>query len=166
MLTILGPCTMQPEPDPDGCPKRQAMCQYRGKISRRTPLYATSSGPSRHFLFLQYPLSAPHLYSVAEADAPSSPTNPRIHQLSLPVLIHLGVPSLFTFSLLSNRILLRPNLTLEPLPRSQNFALKIETSPLLRIIGIKQALEPVHHVLHICFPTLRWLHVQDLACFF
>ena len=82
------------------------------------------------------------------------------------VLPYLGLPSLFQLRLPLYSLCRFPDFQLYPFPRSQYLALEIEASPLGRVIPIKHGLEPLHHVVHIRFATLRWLDVKDLACFF
>lgn len=82
------------------------------------------------------------------------------------VLPYLGLPSLFQLRVLLHSLCRFPNLQLYPFPRSQYLALEIEAASLSRLISIKHGLEPLHHAVHIRFTALRWLHVEDLACFF
>ena len=57
------------------------------------------------------------------------------------------------------------NLHLYPFTRAKNLALEIETATFLRVVQIKQLLEPFHHLFDICFSCLWGFDVEDPACF-
>lgn len=121
-------------------------------------LVAPRTGPSA-FTKWNRLLTLPRLSSIAQPSLP--PPN-----IVLPVLEHLRFPPFFQLRFPPCQLLLHPNLGLNPLPRPQHLALQVKASPFLRIIHIKELLEPLHHIFHIRLPVLRWFDVQDLACFF
>ena len=55
------------------------------------------------------------------------------------------------------------HLHLDTLPRPEDLALQIKTSPFIWIVLTEELLEAQHHTLHIRLATLRWSDVEDLA---
>lgn len=82
----------------------------------------------------------------------------------LPILPHLRFPPFAKLLILA---LLGPirQLALDAFAGPEHFALEVETPAVGHLVGVEQLLEPVRHVLHLQFPRLRRLHVQDLAGF-
>lgn len=52
---------------------------------------------------------------------------------------------------------------LYPLPCAQDFALQVEATTLLGIIGVEKSLEAFHDKVHVGLSTLRRLDVENLA---
>jgi len=84
----------------------------------------------------------------------------------LPVLVNFRIPSVLQLLFSLDRFLCLSDLQLNPLSRSQNFALQIKTAPILRFIRIKHLLESFHHMFHVGLSAFGRRNVEDLACFF
>jgi hypothetical protein len=90
------------------------------------------------------------------------PRNPSSSGPSI-VLCKLGLEPLSQLALPLRNPLMSLHLPLNPLARSQNFALQIKTAALLRIVQIKQPLKPLRHSLHLDVAHLAGSDVQDAA---
>lgn len=82
---------------------------------------------------------------------------------SLPVLVDLGLPALLDFGLLLNLFFYGTNLTLEALLCPHNLALEVEAAALLGVVGVKQPLVPLEHLLDVGLAAGWGLDVEDLA---
>ena len=81
----------------------------------------------------------------------------------LPVLVNFGLEALFDFRLLLDLLSYRSNLPLESLLCSHDLALQVETTTLLRVVGVEQSLVSLQNLLNVRLAAGRGLHVENLA---
>lgn len=82
-----------------------------------------------------------------------------------PILIHLRLPPLPKFLIRGGLTLSLSNLQLNPFPSAQNLTLQVKTASLLRIVQVKQLLEPLHGLFQVGLAGLGRLDVEDATGF-
>lgn len=81
----------------------------------------------------------------------------------LPIFVHLWLEPFLDLGFGFEFLLYRSKLTLEPLLCPHNLALQVETTALLRIVGVEQPLVPLEDFCRIGLAVGRRLDVEDSA---